>query len=111
MTSPSTPSRRNRPANTPAASRKRKANNKELAILAARNAARKRVRAATAEWHSIKSKKENENSNNYYLNVYNKMMRQLHENIKKAQRRAKVSTAQEIENAKLLVAFRNKALR
>jgi hypothetical protein len=110
MTSPSTPSRRNRPANTPAASRKRKANNKELAILAARNAARKRVRAATAEWHSIKSKKE-ENSNNYYLNVYNQMMRQLHRNILKAQRRAKVSTAQEFENAKLLVAFRNKALR
>jgi len=39
------------------------------------------------------------------------MMRQLHRNILKAQRRAKVSTAQEFENAKLLVAFRNKALR
>lgn len=111
MTSPSSPSRHNRPADTPAVSRRRKANNEEFAILAARNAAQKRVRAATAEWHRIKSKKENENENNFYVNIYSQMMKQLQTNIEKAQERARVPTAQELKNAKLLVAFRNKALR
>jgi hypothetical protein len=109
--SPSTPSRTNRPADTPAASRRRKANNEELRILTARNEAQKRVRAATTEWHKIKSKKENENENNFYVNIYSQMMRQLQKNIEKAQEHARVPTARELKNAKLLMTFRNKALR
>jgi hypothetical protein len=94
--SPSTPPRTNLPANTPEASRKRKANSKKLAILAERNAAQKRVREATAEWHSVlKSKKENENARNYghYFNKYNQMLIQLHKNILKARRRLKALSA------------------
>jgi len=93
--SPSTPPRTNLPANTPEASRKRKANSKKLAILAERNAAQKRVREATAEWQSILKKKQNENAHNYshYYNMYNQMLRQLHKNIVKAERRVKALSA------------------
>jgi hypothetical protein len=39
------------------------------------------------------------------------MMSQLYKNIQKAHERARVPTAQEFKNAKLLMTFSNKALR
>jgi len=106
--SPSTPPRTNRPANTPAMSRKRKANNEELRILTARNEARKKLRTAVAELKILMSKQENKNTNNFYYDLYQNMLNQLEKNILKLSNVVKVPTRKEMNDAKLLLLIRRR---